>query len=165
MAEGTLYDTDIVAWAEQQVAELRRLAQAAPSNAVDWDNLIEELEGVGRSQVNAVERQLVHLVSHLVKLISAPGSPAARGWRAEIVSFQHVARKRFSPSMRRQLDRQELWRDACAEAGAGLSLWGDDLIRGLPAENPFALDELLSPHFDLDEALKTLADAIRPTAG
>jgi hypothetical protein len=30
MAEDTLYDTDIVAWAEQQVAELRRLARQRP---------------------------------------------------------------------------------------------------------------------------------------
>ena len=48
----SLYDTDIVAWSEQQAEALRDLARQAgkQSNAVDWDNLIDEVETVGRSE-------------------------------------------------------------------------------------------------------------------
>ena len=47
----SLYDDDIVSWAEQQAAALRELA-AKPelSNVVDWENLIEEVETLGRSE-------------------------------------------------------------------------------------------------------------------
>jgi hypothetical protein len=163
MAEDTLYDTDIVAWAEQQVAELRRLAKAAPSNVVDWDNLIEEVESVGRSQVSGVKRKLVLVISHLIKVISAPDLPPSRGWRAEIGSFQRVLKEQFSPSMQRVIDWEATWRDSIEEAQSSLSLWGDELIRGLPAENPFKLDDIVGPDFELQAALQILADSIRPS--
>ena len=48
----TLYDDDIVTWAEQQAAALRELA-AKPelANAVDWENLIEEVETLGAQRM------------------------------------------------------------------------------------------------------------------
>ena len=163
MADGTLYETDIVAWAEQQVAELRRLAEAAPSNAVDWENLIEEVESVGRSQVSGVRSKLILVISHLIKVISAPDSPPSRAWRAEIGSFQRVLNEQFSPSMRRLIDWEKIWRASIDEAQSSLSLWGDELIRGLPAKNPFKLGDIVGPDFQLQPALKTLADSIRPS--
>jgi hypothetical protein len=47
MTLSALYETDIVAWADRQVAELRRLEEAGITNAVDWANVIEEIESVG----------------------------------------------------------------------------------------------------------------------
>ncbi len=50
MDQPTLYDDDIVTWADEQVAALRALAARSDlSNAVDWENVIEEIESVGRS--------------------------------------------------------------------------------------------------------------------
>jgi hypothetical protein len=46
----TLYDADILPWSEQQ-AELLRQRSA---NALDWDNLAEEIKDVGLSQLHAV---------------------------------------------------------------------------------------------------------------
>ena len=47
-----LYDTDILLWSEQQAELLRRRA----ANALDWDNLVEEVEAVGRSELHALSR-------------------------------------------------------------------------------------------------------------
>ena len=44
MTDSALYETDIVAWADRQVAELRRLEEAGITNTVDWANVIEEIE-------------------------------------------------------------------------------------------------------------------------
>lgn len=165
MTDATLYDTDIVAWVDQQVGELRRLSGAATTNAVDWDHLIEEIEGVGRSQTSGVRRKLVLVLAHLIKVLSTPDSPPARGWRAEIGSFQRVVRDQFSPSMRQLIDWHEVWSDAQAEAESGLSMWGDDMIRGLPAENPFRLDDLIGPEFDVDAAIDRLASSLRSGRG
>ncbi len=165
MDSASLYETDIVAWADRQVEELRRLQATSPSNAIDWPHLIEEIQSLGRSQVSGVERKLVLILSHLLKNLSAPGSPAVRGWRSEVSSHQRVVRKQFSNSMRRLIDWQEVWTDARSEARDGLMEWGDELIRGLPDSNPFDLDDLVSRDFDLDHALSVLARSIRPTEG
>ena len=45
-----LYDTDILIWSEEQAEFLRRRA----ANALDWDNLAEEIADVGLSQLHAV---------------------------------------------------------------------------------------------------------------
>jgi hypothetical protein len=163
--EASLYDTDIVAWVDRQVEELRRLAATAPSNAVDWPHLIEEIESLGRSQVSGVERKLALILSHLIKSLSAPDSQAVKGWRSEVASHQRVVRKQFSNSMRQVIDWQEVWCDARDEARDGLLEWGDGLVRGLPDHNPFKVDELISRDFDVDRALSILADSICPSSG
>lgn len=162
MAGDSLYDTDILAWAEQQVAELRRLAETASSNAVDWDNVIEEVASVGRSELSSVERYLVLVLAHLLKWLSLPEVQATRGWRAETIAYQHIMRTRFAPSMRPKLDLDDIWAHARRSAEAGLAYFGDPLIKGLPATSPLTLDELISPDFEPDEALSTIAKAIRP---
>jgi hypothetical protein len=160
MADSSLYETDIVAWADEQVAGLRRLAARTASNEIDWENVIEEIESVGRSQVNGVERKLVLIISHLLKVLSAPDSPACRGWRAEVTSFQQVVEGQFAPSMRQLIGWDKIWRKAQKEAEASLGVWGDPFLRGLPHDNPLQLDDLISPDFSVDEALATLARSI-----
>lgn len=163
MGRATLYDRDIVTWAEEQAAALRSLAKRPElSNLVDWGNLIEEIESMGRSQVSGVERKLVLILSHLLKVISAPDSPATRGWRSEIAGHQRVMRKQFSNAMRNHIQLAEVWSDAKAEARDSLLDWGDSLIRGLPDESPFGFDDLVSREFDVDRALMTISTAIEP---
>ena len=168
MSDGSLYETDIVAWVDQQVAELRRLAATTSSNAIDWTHLIEEIESVGRSQVNGVERKLVLILAHLIKVVSMPDSPAVRGWRSEVTNFQRVVRKQFTPSMRQLIDWQEVWSDARGDASASLLEWGDDVVRGLPDRNPLRLGDLTSSQFDVDRVLVEIVDSIsasRASAG
>jgi hypothetical protein len=50
MPSDTLYDTDIVAWAQQQAAALRDAARrTSGANTIDRANLIEEVESLGRA--------------------------------------------------------------------------------------------------------------------
>ena len=63
---------DALAWAEQQAALLRRLAAGERLNeAVDWPNVIEELQDVGLSELRACRSLLAQALAHLLKL---------RGW-------------------------------------------------------------------------------------
>jgi Domain of unknown function DUF29 len=75
MDDRTLYETDIVAWAEQQAAALRVISSspAGRSNAVDWQNVVEEIESLGRSQIRAVESKLTLIFVRLLKIVSDPG--------------------------------------------------------------------------------------------
>lgn len=135
-----LYDRDVLAWSESQAALLRRLALGERVNDLDWAHLIEEIEGVGLSELRAVESFLVLIMVHLLKLRLSPDDPAVRHWRAEIIAFQRNAERRFVPSMRQRIDLARLWRDAvdqvAAEAGS--------LAMNAPDACPFTLDRLLT---------------------
>jgi len=99
MDDRTLYETDIVAWAEQQAAALRVISSspAGRSNAVDWQNVVEEIESLGRSQIRAVESKLTLIFVRLLKIVSDPDASAGAGWRAEITSFQRVVERNSRP--------------------------------------------------------------------
>jgi hypothetical protein len=60
---GTLYETDFAIWIEQTAAALkdRRLEH------IDWQNLIEEVESLGKSQKRELESRLTTLLEHLLK--------------------------------------------------------------------------------------------------
>ena len=109
MTDTSLYDTDIVAWADRQVEELRRLAEAGVTNAVDWANVIEEIESVGRSERHAVESLIINALTHLLKIVGDPDSLSARAWRQEIITFLDQATRRVTGSARAGLDLEELW--------------------------------------------------------
>jgi Domain of unknown function DUF29 len=48
----TVYDTDILTWAERQADLLRRVGVGEPINdQIDWENVTEEVESVGRSEL------------------------------------------------------------------------------------------------------------------
>ncbi len=60
-----LYDDDILLWSEQQAALLRRLAHGERVNdQLDWGNLVEEIESVGRNELRAVESHLIQALLH-----------------------------------------------------------------------------------------------------
>jgi hypothetical protein len=105
MDAATLYDDDIVTWAEQQAAALRELA-ARPelSNAVDWENVIEEVECLGRSEWKGVESQLINALAHILKGFCDAGSPSRGPWAIETGNFLQDARRDFRNSMRQKLD-------------------------------------------------------------
>ena len=59
-----LYRHDSYTWAVEQAAALRR----RDFDAVDWDNVIEEVEDIGRSRERAWEHRCQTIVLHLLQL-------------------------------------------------------------------------------------------------
>lgn len=164
MDRSSLYDNDIVTWADEQVAALRSLAARSDlSNAVDWENVIEEIESVGRSDFKGVESALSQMLVHILKYVSAPQSQPAHAWRAEIVMFQAAAYRHYRPSMRQRIDWDHLWMNAMRQADASLNIFGDKLLRGLPARMPFTPEELTAKDFGLEAALERLAAVLKST--
>ena len=153
-----LYDRDILTWSEQQAALLRRLAVGERVNdAVDWTNLIEEVESVGRSELHACNSLLAHALVHLLKLRAWPNSQAAAHWRGEVVGFLAGARRSYTPSMRQRLDLAELYADALFELQARADDTGQPLP--LPKTCPFTLDDLLPGRPDVATLVAKLTAA------
>lgn len=99
-----LWRDDIVTWSEQQSDRLRRLRGGERVNDLDWDNIIEEIESVGRGQTETVRSLLAQSVLHLMKLHAWPRHPAARKWRVDAADFLVQAQEGYRPSMARTLD-------------------------------------------------------------
>jgi hypothetical protein len=68
------YDTDILTWSEHQAEFLRQHAAGTRANdaAIDWPNIIEEIEAVGQSQVDQIEAWLFQMAVHLLKAEALP---------------------------------------------------------------------------------------------
>ena len=90
MAEGTLaadaaplYDRDFFEWTQRQAGALREVA-AGKAAALDWENLAEEIESLGKSQRRELASRLMTIVEHLAKLEYSPASEPRPGWEASV---------------------------------------------------------------------------------
>jgi hypothetical protein len=137
-----LYDTDILLWSEHQADLLRRLAGGEQVNErIDWENVIEEVEDVGRNSLRACRSLLRQALLHMLKAESWPTLRDAPGWRADAIGFRQQARDAYSPAMHDRIDVPKLYR----EARRALPETMDDLAPlPIPETCPVTLDELLA---------------------
>ena len=134
------YDQDILAWSNRQAELLRRLARGERVNGIDWAHVVEEIEDVGLSELNAVRSLLRQMMVHLLKCALWPAHDAVRHWREEIVAFQSDAEQRLAPSMRQRIDLDRLYQAAARQvAAADLGT----MPRSPPSTCPWSLDALL----------------------
>jgi len=138
-----LYDTDILLWSEEQAAKLRRLAASDRSNTdrLDWPNVIEEIEDVGRNTIRACRSHVVQALLHDLKADAWPNASSVPHWRAEARAQRDQARDEYTPSMRQRMDMAELYRKALNAM--------PDTMDGhpplpVPPDCPITLEELLA---------------------
>jgi hypothetical protein len=135
------YEADILAWSEQQADLLRRRAAGELVNDMDWSNIAEEIEDVGRSELRSCRSLLRQALRHMLKAEAWPLSRDAATWRADAIDFRRQARDAFAPSMRQKIDVADLYADALA---ALPEVMDGQLPLPVPAACPVTLDDLLS---------------------
>lgn len=137
------YDADILAWSERQGQLLHRIATGERVNDadLDWPNIAEEIEDVGRSELHAVESLLLQALVHMLKAEAWPLAPAAPSWRADARLFRSQARRRFAPSMRQRLDLPGLYADALKALPETMD---GQAPLPVPQDCPVTLDDLLA---------------------
>ena len=108
MAEVTnLYDRDFAAWSRQQAEALKAAAGNGSNQVIDWHNLAEEIEDLGKSVRRELQSQIRRIVRHLLKLEHSPAREPRRGWEESIVDARAEIEDLLaeSPSLRSWLDR------------------------------------------------------------
>src|SRR5215813_8476540 len=112
------YESDILEWSERQAAALRHLAETRRDlpNELDWENIAEEIESVGRSEFRAVNGYVRQIFIHLIKAISLPDAPTLPHWRKEVGNFRDELLESITPSMRARIDLRGLWAKAIEQA-------------------------------------------------
>ena len=136
------YETDVLTWSERQAELLRRIGAGEKVNdQVDWENVAEEVESVGRSQLAAVRSLLIQALAHLLKAEAWPLSQEVAHWRAEAMRFRIDAADIFSPSMRQRIDVRDLYAKALRIMPETID---DQPPLPAPTECPVTLDDLLN---------------------
>ena len=94
----SLYEQDYLLWIEDIVHKL----QTRDIKGLDFDNLIEEIESLGRSQKHELENRLGELFEHILKRTYVNMPDCYRGW-VESIDKQRVSIKRLlkqAPSLK-----------------------------------------------------------------
>lgn len=137
-----LYDSDYFQWIEATITKLK----AAKFSEVDWENLIEELEGMSRSEKRAVYSNLKILLLHLLKYRYQPDK-RSKSWTSSICEHQQRIFRSFreSPSLKRYFETviPESYNDARKLASKETGL----IMDVFPEECPFTLEEILDQEF------------------
>jgi hypothetical protein len=136
------YDSDILTWSERQASLLRRRAAGELINEaeLDWSNVAEEIEDVGKNALRACRSQLLQALLHMLKAEAWPLSDAVPHWRSEAAVARINAADAFAPSMRQHIDIAGIYVKALRAL--------PETVDGvpplpLPPECPVSLDELL----------------------
>lgn len=134
------YESDLYEWTKAQADALRRRA----SNELDWDNLAEEIETLGRSERHQIKSRLENLLLHLVKWKYQPEWQCG-SWRGSIYEARHRLESLLdeNPSLRslpaEYLPKAYLWarRRALEETG----------LYRLPEACPWTIEQVLADDF------------------
>jgi len=149
MSDQTLYEEDFVAWSQQQVDALRVGARSGSNQLLDWENLAEEIEGLGISQKSALGSQIRRIIRHLLKLEHSSARNPRRGWENSIIDARDEIEDLLdrSPSLRREI-AAEIARQAPRAArlairDLGKRAEGDPALGGRIRATTYASDQVL----------------------
>jgi hypothetical protein len=138
----TLYDTDFNQWIEEQVKLLRDLQL----NHLDIENLIEEIESLGKSDKRQLKSRLEVLLHHLLKWQYQP-TERTGSWKGTIAEQRRRIRDLLldSPSLKSYL---ETMANACyADAREQASLETGLALDCFPCDCPYTMADVLNSEF------------------
>jgi Domain of unknown function DUF29 len=145
MQTTTLYDQDFYAWTQQQ-AELLR---SGTLDGLDIDNLIEEIESLGRQERQELRNRLEVLLGHLLKWQYQP-EMRSKSWRASIQEQRQKIRRHLkeNPSLKPYLSEAI---DIGYEGGLMIVDRETPLdSRQLPQSCPFSETEIFEEPIELE---------------
>ena len=141
-----LYEHDYYAWIREQVRALREHRV----EEVDWENVAEEIDDLGKTVRWSVESHLETLVEHLLKLAYARETVRTRNarlWEGTIRLARYKIHKKLAqnPSLRSIL--AELFADAYGAGRIKASARMRLLENCMPATPPWTLEQALDDSF------------------
>ncbi|CAD5947059.1 DUF29 domain-containing protein [Planktothrix agardhii] len=134
----TLYETDDAEWLQETV----KLIKNHQFEQLDIENLIEELEDLGREKKNAVVSLLEQIIRHLLLLQYWTGEADYNRvhWEEKIYSFRVQLRRKITTNLRNYLDSEfeSIYQDAL-----GFVKIKTQNSVNFPPECPYTLEQLL----------------------
>ncbi len=156
------YDGDFLIWTERQASALRALAagSAGAANELDLEHVAEEIEDLGKSELNAVRSYIRNIFIHLIKAACEPDSPAIPHGSVEARAFHGSMMDRITPAMHARLELPQLWQRARDTALDDLAAYGRPAPAWLPVDCPFLQEDIAASRL----SFAALAARIGPPA-
>jgi len=137
--ETLLHEKDFFKWTRKQAACLKK----QEFSNLDIENLIEEIESLGRSERRTLESYLEVMLMHMLKVKSQP-QRHSKSWDLSIKNSRQKFKKvlKQSPSLKSKF--AEILKDAYASArlDAALETGLDEKV--FPINCPWTMDQILS---------------------
>ncbi|MEM1167701.1 MAG: DUF29 domain-containing protein [Cyanobacteria bacterium P01_H01_bin.35] len=95
-----LYETDFVEWTIKQAQAL----SDRDLKALDWNNLKEEIEDLGKEQIHAVSSLVKRLIEDKLKLDYSSNIYPRNHWQTEINNFQDEIERRLTKTLLNKID-------------------------------------------------------------
>ncbi|ACK72122.1 protein of unknown function DUF29 [Gloeothece citriformis PCC 7424] len=136
-----LYKTDDDQWLEETL----KLLKNRQFEQLDVENLIEELEELGREKKNAVASLLEKIIRHLLmyQYWTAERENNANHWEAEIYSFKTQLNRLLTTNLTHYLqDNLEMIYQSSLKY-----VQKKTKLQNFPTQNPYSLKDLLDPDY------------------
>jgi hypothetical protein len=141
-----LYERDYYTWTQEQARALREHR----TEELDWTNVAEEIEDLGKREKRALRSQLLRLLGHLLKYAFAREvmwSNNARGWELSIRAARAEALMYLdeNPGLRPHLP--QIFSSAYASARLEVMKVLRLSDSAIPEAPPWTLDEIIDDAF------------------
>ncbi|BAU67220.1 hypothetical protein STA3757_46300 [Stanieria sp. NIES-3757] len=141
----SLYDQDYYLWIE----DLLNKIQEKRWDEMDWDNLWEEIDDMGKSQKQRLTSNLRILLMHLLKWEFQP-QKRSNSWKYTIIEHRRriLEQLEYSPSLKNYLNSnfeatyQKARKDASLETNLSLNTF--------PNQCPYTIDVVLDENWFLE---------------
>lgn len=143
MPDGPRYEDDFYAWTRHQAEVLRTMPVS--DNRFDREHVAEEIEDLGKSERDAVRRQIRRIIEHLVKLAYSPAEQPRFDWMHSISDARAALEDKLSPTLRRDVEAtlERLYAQARRNATLSLRNFGEqEAAQAFSDKCPYSLDEI-----------------------
>jgi hypothetical protein len=130
------YEADFYTWTRQQADALRRRS----GNELDWENLAEELDTLGRTEARELFSRYVVLLTHLLKWQYQP-ERRGRSWSNTIIAQRRDLAKHLRQNPGLKAVETEEYVDAYARARLDASTETDLDLDTFPETPPFTIEQ------------------------
>ncbi len=136
-----LYETEYDQWLTETV----RLLKNRQLERLDYENLIEELEALGRSERSAAKSLLLQIIVHLMlyQFWQSERERNANHWAGEIITFRVQLEDKLTTNFRNYLadELPKIYQNAL------LIVQKKTQLNSLPEQCPYSLQQLLDKYW------------------
>ena len=125
-----LHESDFNLWVEEMKVKIKN----RDVENMDWDNLLDEIDDMGKSEKRSLDSYMQRLIEHLLKLSYwvEEKERCQKGWIREVVNFRTRIKRilKKNPSLRNYLkeEYQDIFQDAVKVTRCDFTLPDDNFI-------------------------------------
>ncbi len=125
-----LHESDFNLWVER----IKEAIQNRDFENMDWDNLLDEIDDMGKSEKRALDSYIQRLIEHILKLKywDVERERCQNGWMQEVTNFRNRIKRilKKNPSLNSYLKAEysDIYQDAIATMSFDFDIPEDNFV-------------------------------------